>query len=561
MNGVLSSSSYAHQLSDIGASTNLDNYTHDVTTIADKQSLGIYGARTPVVQQLVTATRAGVRGSGYSDCFYGQIWVIPSRLALGNVLASQVHTIEVWNSQFVSDTLISLTFDGETDGFEVDGTTSGTFNAFQSRLYIASVDLLGSIVIDVIAHWLFASGDHTAHFTGQRVVPFTLRHNWADRILEQISFLTNVITAENTGKEQRRSLRTLPRRRVEMSYMTLTPDERMYLEHVLYGWQGRKFALPLWSDHTTLTASVAEGGQAFHCDTTYRDFDAGSFIFVTDGVNYEVLEVSSLTGTQINTATDSNYAFAAGSKIAPCRFAVLESKIKLDRQTDELEIVRLAWQLLADEASVNRRQAYTPELYRDVEVYNVGNDYSDSISVDQEIRESINDNNTGLFEKVTIEPFARRTYPHKLLLTRDELGNFIEFIYQRQGKLTPVWFCERVRAFKLAETALATSEGITVEGNNYSRYTSLADSRKDIAIKTSDGDWVYRRIDSVLDNGDGTDTLFLDSALGTDLLVEDNPYISFLKYVRQAQDLVELSFETTGVIRTATAFTDLLTNN
>jgi hypothetical protein len=209
---------------------------------------------------------------------------------------------------------------------------------------------------------------------------------------------------------------------------------------------------------------------------------------------------------------------------------------------------------------VNRRQAYTPELYRGIEVFNVGNDYADTINVDQEIRESFNDNNTGLFEKVSIEPFARRTYPHKQLLTRDELGRFIEFIYQRQGRLTPVWFCERVRAFKLAETALATSEGITVEGNNYSRYTSLAESRKDIAIKSGDT-WVYRRINSVLDNGDGTDTLFLDDAIGVDLLVEDNPYISFLKYVRQAQDLTELSFETTGVIRTATSFTDLLTTN
>jgi hypothetical protein len=555
------SSAFQHTLGGIGGSTNLDDYAvdHDyVFVVGDDPFTGTVASAEPV--EIASDVDDGILGTWFSDLYYHRIWLIEKHTDLGNLLADQERTIEVWNAHFTDKTISQFDVTGD---IEVDGLASVTLNPLESTLYTVSIPLVGAPTLEATIVWTFADAEKatfTATIVGTRVIPFALRHNWASPVLEQISFKTDVLGAIS-GKEQRIGLMSDPRRRVEMTYLTLTALDRAYLENVLYGWQGRSYALPLWSDVTRIRAATTEGATVFDVDTTTRDFDIGGLLFVTNGVHHDTLEIIDLDEDSVTTKTGALNTYNEGAKIAPARLAVLESKFDLSRLTNQIEDVRLAWALLADQVSTNRRVSYTPVTYRDVEVYNVSNDYSEAIGITQTIAEEMSDNGTGIFRKLSIgDQYPRRTYPFRELKSRDQLGQFIEWVYRRKGKLNPFWFVERVPSFFLHADATDTDTTFVVKTGGYTQFSFPSQARRDIAILTSAG-WRYRRITGSALNGDGTETITLDTSLGVDLIASDNPMMSFLKFVRLEQDLIELSYESAGVIKTATSFIDLLTNN
>lgn len=555
------SSSAQHDLADINGSGNLEDYAIDHAYITALAGSGVFGGITDAdVLAVISDTIDGVLSASYSALFYHRIWLIPKRLALGSITANQVRTIELWNAHLEAKTLDSVTVDGDV---EVTGLESATLEALASTLYEVSITLFGAPTLAATITYAFSDAEVNevvGSVSGRRVIPFALRHNWVDPVIEQISFKTDVLPA-SSGKEQRIGLREIPRRRVEMTYLTLTPQERAYVENVLYGWQNRAYAVPLWADKAPLRTATAIGATTFDVDTVARDFEVGSLVFITDGTNHDTLEIESLTDDEITTVTGSLSAYSVGSRVVPAKIAMLDAQFSLARITNHHESARLAWQLQTDQDSTTRRAAYTPETYRGIEVYNRGNDYSAVIGIEQTLREELLDNEIGVLTKFTDEPFPRRSYPFSTLLTRDELPAFIEWIYNRKGQLKPFWFVERVPAFFLQADASADDETLVVKGYEFHNLTWGADARKDIAILTSDG-WKYRRITgSSVDTETGVETIGIDSALGVALLTESNPLISYLKFVRQSTDTVELSYLSTHAIRTATSFTDLLTNN
>jgi hypothetical protein len=546
------------QLTISGLSDNLNGYTNDTTTWFKKGSDPISGSSSFVLTSVVTAAYDGVLATAYSDIFYHRIWVIPHTTNLGNLVANVVKQIEVWNANFSPVTLNSRSVEGDDSGMALTGLSSGTFNGRFSEVYELSASLDGAPVIDYDYLFDFDTEDVRAYIVGRRVLPFTLEHNWQDTVIEQIAFKTDVMAAQS-GKEQRLNLRTAPRRRLEMSYVTMDAMERASLENTLIGWHTRVYAVPLWMDSARLADAVTIGQQTFNLDTANRDYDIGDFIFIQKGTTYDILEIDAITATTVHTRTGALNAYAVGTKVAPARLGVLESKIALDRQTSIAESFRFAWSLMADNVSSNRRVPYTPTTYRGLEVYNLSNDYSDTIQIGEEMREDVLDNDTGLFQKYQIEPFPRRTYPFRELFERSEFGNFIEWAYNRDGQRVPFWWVERVPAFKIVANESTLSSEITVTNVGYTLLINAAENRRDIAIRLANGSYLYRRIVSAEDNLDGTETLTLDQTHGVNIVAADTPYVSYLKCVRLASDIVEIEYHSTNAIRTATSFTDLLT--
>lgn len=554
---IITSVGGQRNLSEINGTANNDGYAIDNSYVFDRASSPASGVVSgDDVVELITDSLDGILESSFRDIYYNRIWVIEKHTQLGSVTANQVRTIEVWNAFFDAITLDSFEF---SDDINVTGFESGEFAPLESHLYEVEISLAGAPTINAEIIWHFdVKGDVFGTIQGQRVIPFILRHNWTEKVLEQISFKTDVLGALS-GKEQRLGIRRLPRRRFEMSYLTLDAIERSYLENVLYGWQGRRYAVPLWSDVTVLRSAVTAGETTFDVDTITRDFDIGALVFITDGVNYDTLEISGVTDDSVTTATGSIHGYGLGSKIVPARLGTLESKIGLSRITNQTETARLAWALTADQESTNRRQTYTPVLYRGTEVYNVSNDYSTAIAVQQEFKTDIMDADNGGFGIYASDPYPRRTYPFSELLTREELGRWIEWMYQREGRLNPFWYVERVPSFFLQADVLADDVTFIAKTGGYTQQSFESAARKDIAIKTTGG-WEYRRITGSVINEDGTETITLDANLGVDLIASANPLMSYIKFVRCDQDMFELSYTSTGAITTATTFIDLLTN-
>lgn len=541
---------------------NLDTYsTVGLVELAGLTSLALVGASSgDGVVDIVFDDNTGYQALSYVDVFYYHIWVIPLNTNLGSIVANQFREVELWNAHFTSKTFTGYTVTGDID---VTGTAAATMPPLASEIYNVSIPLAGAPQLEAQIVWTFTDAEEStfaATFIGQRVIIFKLPPNWQDSVVEQITYKTDVMTGLS-GKEQRYGLRQTPRRRWEMTYLTVSAMERSYLENIMHGWHMRTYAVPFWVDATHLRSASALGATTFDIDTVTRDFDDGALLYLTDGVNSDTLEITGVTEDSVTTATGALSAYNVGTRAVPARLGSIEDKPALARHTNYYESVRLAWRLNADQVSTNRLEApYAPELYRGIEVYNVSNDYRDAVSVNESLVEDIIDADVGLFAKYEGEPFPRRTYSFSNLLEREEFPNFLAWVHQRKGKLEPMWFCERVPSFFLRQVILADDTTIRVFTDGYTQYSFPSVARRDIAIRTSAG-WKYRRITGSATNDDGTDTITIDTALGVAVSVEENPLMSYLKFVRLDQDMVEISYETSGAARIATAFTDLLTTN
>lgn len=550
----LQTSSFPHDIDAIGGSVNLEQYAIDGTN-AFIASSNLAGAVTSIGVREVTHTgRTGHKQTSYGDLYYNTIWVIAERTNISNMTTHQVIDIFVWNAYFVPNDLNGISVSGDDSGLTLNGTASGTFGGLEYETYTLTAGLDGAPVFDVTYTWDFDTDDVPVNFTGRRVVPFILRHNWQAPINEQVSFKTDVLQPLS-GKEQRRGLRKIPRRRIEMSYYTMSAAERSYLENLLYGWHKRPFLVPIWSDKTKLTSAITAGEITFFLDTTCKDFDIGGFIYLGD----DALEIESITDTSVTVSSPALNSYARGATVAPAKPCVMESSLRLDRITNHVDHINVAWLVDTATDSVNRRKAYTIPTYRGLEVYDRSNDYSQAISLDQDLREHIFDAEVGLRGRSEIEEFPRRRYSFRNLMTRSELGEFLEWFHLREGQLTPFWFNERTPAFTLVADVAFNAVTMIVEDVGYTTLINTANPRQDIAIKIA-GTWYYRRITGAVDNGDGTETLTIDSQLGVDILAATNPLISYLKCVRLAQDSVDLSYVTTDAVQGATSFIDLLTN-
>lgn len=556
---VVATGSQYHTLAGVGSSTNVDDGVHDGTTRLFGMSVPLSGSRTenqPV--DITSHLNDGIKEHSFLDDYYYRIWIIPLVVNVGRILSERNDAVEIWNSFFEPRDYGPIVITGDDEGETLSGDTDGTFNTLESQIRTLTTEVRGAAKVDVTYDFVFQGGGDTAsvlRVLGVRLVAFLLRHNWLSPVIEQLAFRTDVMTGIS-GVEQRKKLRQTPRRRLEMAYLTLTKQERMFLENASYN-QNTVFSVPLWSDVTTLQADTMVGAQVFAVDTRGRDYEVGGQVFLHTSTDVcESLEIESFTDSSITTVEPSLNAYSAGARVCPARFGILESKQSIKRHTNQIDATTLAWLIDADADMPNRLDTYTPDTYLDLEVYDEQNDYIEPHDIDQEVRREMMDNEIGLIGLETVEPFPRRTYPFHKLMTRDEFPAYLQWFYNRSGKYVPFWWVDRVQQFILTDEVAFDSVTMTVRTEGYAEFMFANPARRYIAIKDGDS-WIYRNITNAEIQDDGNTILTLDEAPGIDLDSGDDPMICLLRKVRLDSDLLDITYETSTAIRTATRFIDV----
>lgn len=133
-----------------------------------------------------------------------------------------------------------------------------------------------------------------------------------------------------------------------------------------------------------------------------------------------------------------------------------------------------------------------------------------------------------------------------LLESRAAITSFRNFLAARQGKLVPFWMPSWDADFGLAAAATALDAEITVYACGYTAFVSTTDARRYLALMPGDGSVITRKITAAVDNGDGTETLTLDSAIGA-ALDPAAAMVSYLLLMRLDTDDVEIAWESQTV--------------
>ena len=157
--------------------------------------------------------------------------------------------------------------------------------------------------------------------------------NWSTPIIERLEWRTDVLLAYD-GSEQRIALRQTPRRYFEFSFLVPTLLARQKLEAAIASNGSQSWDLPIWTDSTPCTSAVSNGDVVVYADTVGRDFVAGgrALLLATNG-NTLIINISTLTATQLNLSSAVVGAWALETAVIPLRTAYLEPSQQVSRFT------------------------------------------------------------------------------------------------------------------------------------------------------------------------------------------------------------------------------------
>jgi hypothetical protein len=393
-------------------------------------------------------------------------------------------------------------------------------------------------------------------------ISFPFRHNWADPLIERISFSTGVSTASK-GYESSTGQRIKPRREIEITQVTKNDTERRMLRAKLNAHQNRKWLIPMLDDRTRLSTSITAGATTITADTLYRDYEIGGRVGIRQlddtGVitASEELLINNLSATDITTSTPTVNSYS-NPEIYPVRRAIIEASISPRGHTDSVEEVIILARLIAEDEKVipHRIVEWTPAAtYKAYEVFPFAqwpNDWSElrNYAIDRQ-REDV-DYELGSFVTESDTNAASEAFSwHIILDTKQKQAEFLGWFYARAGSLNYLWVPTMQRDF---EVVSATGDDLTVTGHNYFENFSGSESRRDLAFVYNDNSVILRRIESSSVSG-VNEVLDLDNSVPT---LTNLRSVSYLLFCRLDNDTIERACETDTKARFAWLFREML---
>lgn len=516
-----------------------------VTAMVD----GVLATHWPV--SIAPRSLDGWRAAGFVDDFYNRIHIRPSPLALGNVLETQTTNLTVWNAYFVPQTLTGIS--GIEEGILLAapagvGGPPSVFAALQEQDWQISVTRDGPGRIDVLLSWLFAAAPtSTLRITGLRLVAWSFVPNWADGVLERLSWKTDVLTS-GSGAEQRRALRLAPRRSFEAKAL-LEGRERALLDLTLAGWGARVWALPVWPDVQQLGAALALGAVSVPCSTSGRDFVAGGVAMLIGATAFdaETVEVLSVGTAALTLKRPTQRAWPAGTRLYPARSAQLAQQPTLHRLTDRLAELDFVHRLV--DAS-DWPAAAAPTSYRGAPVFALKPDESEDLTTTWQRLLLELDNGTGSPALTDTADLGLPVQGHRWVLgARAEQAVWRSLVYGLRGRQGVVWLPTHADDLQLVATATNVASTIDVAAVGYTRFAVGRPGRRDVRLELSDGTVLHRRITGGSEISADVERLAIDTAPGVLLQPAGTSgvhvmRISYLQLVRLDQDDIELQHVT-----------------
>jgi hypothetical protein len=517
--------------------------TLSIPTRAAAASRGIPEPVLSTVHQSLTGDRHELFGGQ----LFEKIIVTPRSKALGFVLSAAQFSVEVWNTwREAQQNLTAIVING-SGGLAVANPYGLPLIYFPlgSRIYQAVVPIAGPAQINQDLVFTFASaiGGADVLVTGSRITVFSIAPEWGEGISESIEYLTDVLKSYSDN-EQRRALRQLARRALRFRSLTLNARDAAGMESLVWGWQNQPFGVPWWPDAQPLLSGIAAGVFVIPVDTADRQFVAGGLICVwVDEYTYEALTIVSVAAHTVTVSSPTQFAWSGGpgTRVLPVFLCRLPSSVDIQRFSSEIDQVDL--QFIGEAQQPALAPSISPMQYLGFDVLELSPNWESTLK--RSYKRSL----------VTIDPkvgpIAVIDKGGSAIVGQDfpwwidghaNVTTFRAFILRRLGQLNPFWIPTWDQDLVLAADVGSADGGILIQSEFYSRFLFSSPARRFVAFIPIDGSGnVYRRITAAVDNGNGTETLTLDSATGK-IFAKGATMISFLTLARLASDKVEIKW-------------------
>jgi hypothetical protein len=509
-------------------------------SIAPFELAGSDGVGHPAVS-IVHHDHTGFHQELFGGELFERVIVIPRVKALGYVLSATQFAIEVWNAfRNVDHTLAAIVITGA--GGVVVADPHGeplVYGALDSYIYQATMPTSGPTQIDQDIVFQFEVGvlGTDVVVTGSRIVVFSVRPEWGGGVQETISFLTDVFKAYSDN-EQRRGLRQFARRGLKYRALALTARDAAGMESLVWGWQNQPYGVPWWPDASAMTSDTPAGSFSIACVTTDRLFAVGGIAVIwTDEFTFEALTITDVTDDSIAVSSPTQFSWKAGlaTLVLPALLCRLGNHVEVDRLFSGADQIDL--EFIGEAQQPAPAPTVTLTQYLGFDVLESMPNWATTLKRGY-VRSLVTlDPKIGPITVVDKGGSAIVTQEFPWYLADHAAVTVLRaFLLARFGQLHPFWIPTWDQDLVLANDVAAIDGTITIESEFYTRFFFPNKARQYIAFIPIDGSGnVYRHITASVDNGDGTETLTLDSATAK-AFAADSTMISFLTLARLSTD-------------------------
>ena len=481
------------------------------------------------------------------DTWYYRLHFSPAKINFGNLSGNQQLKMYLWNAYFVPVDVESFEIvdpDGVT--YTSDFTVPGPLAALQQTEYTFYAAADGPPTIDATATWVIDGVTYEIPITGVRSVLFAFKPNWNAPVVEVYSWQTTLSKSFSGENEQAIRVRDLPRRSFEYN-LRLTKKDVQLFDLLTFGWLGRYYVAPVWTEGSSLTAPALLGDTVIYLDTRYRSFKpGGSVLLFKSPTQYELIQIDSLDNTSI-TLADPVQQGLTGVKAYPASPFLLDDNISTARQSSQHldAAVRLRMNPITGVLAI-------PDIgpvvtYLGYELYTKETNWRNALPLAIDGGTNVVDNGLG-----PIKPNPTRTFPSIvrgfkwLLKDRAAANDLLGFFGRREGRFKPLWIPSGVDDMFLDAPVDASANSIYVQPIDYGNMVANHPARRHVVFILRSGARVTRRIESVEQVG-AQSLVTLNAPVGVDLTPQNVKRISYLGFYRLGSDDVRFVWHTDTV--------------
>lgn len=378
------------------------------------------------------------------------------------------------------------------------------------------------------------------------------RVNWKAGATEQIAFKTDVVTSR-TGREQRRSVRPLPRYSYEWSTWAKA-DRFRELAGRAYGKAGRSLVLPHPTDRIRLPAPAAASASTLLIDPLPEWLQPGVYA-ILEGDTRELIRVQALGTGEITIDGLLLADWPAGTILRRAMYGVLDPAFTMKMRTSDLASFSVRFE--ADPGDAYQDGPGTAgDVFNGREVFPYRPNWTDGLELGIDSGRETVDYGFGLIAHTLPlrAPLAtvKGTY---LARSWDEAKAIKQFFIRQQGQrgefFMPTWTNDIIPRSNVQTNTIIT-EGLA----DYYRYKDEMIHRA-VVLRETDGTLHYNRIIAVADNGSGHTRFTVESLWPEVFQLKQIKSICFMPLTRFLNDTITIDWQTGEVANFVLTFKQL----
>jgi hypothetical protein len=518
--------------------------------------LGAWGLgaelRVPFFEPQTDIVQSAAKSSShlFGQWFLDQIWVTPVPVDFGDIPDDKNVDVTVFSTYL--DPVNFESVDIPVSGLDITAPAGSplfptSLPSFTDSIFTFTATQAGPQTFDDDMSFTVNGVTFEVRTVGRRVLLlFAEPQNGG---IEQLLWATDLMRSKD-GKEQAFSLRLAPFSQIQY---TLRHDgsldyQRMLVEALLVGGNPLlPYGMQLWYEAEKITSAAGSGDSTVNIDTRYMQVFAGdSFVFTTPNRVNVIAEIDSFTASTITFTQPVGTALPLNTYGMPVRFGHLAGTPQLTTARFNLQDTDIKLRTEAD---------------RDFS--NVDANYFDFHTIESPARPIIRkrclqgNSARGLIYRETQE---LDSVTGRLFVTGTEpIGEWISDVTVYCNSKAEIWawreFLHSVRGswgtFYLPsfQNDLPLNQRITLGGNTFEvpymgveAFLNAQAPYRDLRIQLDDGSVEYKRITDVTHNGNGTETITVDSVIGSAGFSEiADTMISFMRLCRIEGDTAQFT--------------------